>query len=137
MSDIFSPKSVLYSSYGKFGLWSSSFSSTSRFFSAVQRQDNFVLFMFFFNFHSVYDAPYKDYEALVRKPQTDKETGFNMTAIRTSVSDEQHRILKLNNKVRVNFLDLQDEEEQNTFIDTEAEDGEDERIKRLGFHPSS
>ena len=86
------------------------------------------------NFHSGYDAPYKDYEALVRKPQTDKETGFNMTAIRTSVSDEQHRILKLNNKVRVNFLD---EEEQNTLIDTEAEDGEDERIKRLGFHPSS
>ena len=105
-------------------------------FSAVQRQNNFVLFLCV-NFHSGYDAPYKDYEALVRKPQTDKETGFNMTAIRTSVSDEQHRILKLNNKVRVNFLDLQDEEEQDTLIDTEAEDGEDERIKRLGFHPSS
>ena len=84
------------------------------------------------NYCSGYDAPYKDYEALVRKPQTDKETGFNMTAIRTSVSDEQHRILKLNNKVRVNFL----EEEQNTLIDTEAEDDVDERIKRLGFRPS-
>ena len=89
------------------------------------------------NYCSGYDAPYKDYEALVRKPQTDKETGFNMTAIRTSVSDEQHRILKLNNKVRVNFLDLQDEEEQDTLIDTDAEDGEDARITRLGFRPSS
>ena len=101
-------------------------------FSAVPREHNFVWFICV-NYCSGYDAPYKDYEALVRKPQTDKETGFNITAIRTSVSDEQHRILKLNNKVRVIFL----EEEQNSIIDTEAEDGEDERMKRLGFHPSS
>jgi len=61
------------------------------------------------SFHR-HEASHEDYEELVMNTQPDKETGFNMTAIKISISTERHRILKLYNRVKVNLLEQDDEE---------------------------
>lgn len=63
-----------------------------------------------FTVYSRHEASHEDYEELVMNTQPDKETGFNMTAIKISISTERHRILKLYNRVKVNLLEQDDEE---------------------------
>lgn len=54
--------------------------------------------------YSRYDAPYTGFDELT-KPRTNFEMGFNMTAIKLSISVERHRLLKQYNKVKVNLID--------------------------------